>query len=546
MKKKIFNLVLLLSFALIFAMTIWAAVPPPPVNQEIGFFETRFNNLTEPECRACHNQNPPDGIPVNPTYLPDRHHLLVGTLIPTPTVVPNRDADGDGLNDTTFKCLNCHSMVWDGSAWVMDQNFRDCMSCHHQLYGDHHGWSPHHSTPLAQADKNNDGIRDTNANGEPLTYCSECHGSLVTDLGDGHSIPTYIPSLVTPWRSDKPNGDPTTVNSRGTQAGNCNFCHDSGTHTDGREIVYNLLSHHGAGFFGGYSGSGPCFWCHNINPVDNSIIKDAYSIRKCEGCHGVQSLHNIQVDSNAPANIGTIVPGQEYPYYGHIGSNDDCWGCHGFSSQTASAPYSGPMVPYITNVSQTVVNAGQDTILTIRGVAFTNNVQGPDGPITLTSNVILEAVDGTITTLIPDKITQSVMDVTIPFWINSGRYNLKAQKASQLSNRTVILLKPQTTINSAICNINGNITITGSAFVDYLKAVDSGTSVNGTFPVTTGKGKNMVVTNIIKTGEVISWTNTEIKAVFSSCPSTVGVSSVFGTASAAVSNGNENNRGKKK
>ena len=47
-----------------------------------------------------------------------------------------------------------------------------------------------------------------------------------------------------------------------------------------------------------------CFWCHDV------FLPDALDIRVCEGCHGLDSLHNIQADSNGPGNIGTIVVGE--------------------------------------------------------------------------------------------------------------------------------------------------------------------------------------------------------------------------------------------
>ncbi len=502
--------------SLILASQAKALIPPPPVNQELGFFETRFNNLTEEECRACHNENPPDGIPVDPNYLPDRHHLLVGTTISIPSAVPYPDSDGDTVPDTDYQCLSCHSMTFDGTAWVMDQDFRDCMDCHQQIGGDHHGYSPHHGTLLAQADLNNDGIRDTNANGDPVTYCSECHGSLVNDLGDGHYIPTYDPSLVTPWPSGKVNGDGSTVNDRGTEAGNCNFCHDSGTAEDGREIVTNLLSHHGAGFFSGFLGEGPCYWCHIDEGED-----EATKIRKCEGCHGPGSLHNIQVDSPNPSNIGTIVVGGEDAGYGHIGrdagpGDSDCWGCHGFGTVSASAPLSGPTVPYVENFSPMAVIAGGDTPLIIHGLGFTNSVEGPTGPVVLTSVVTLESAAGTVTTIVPDAISQSTIEVTVPSSLSAGIYSLRVQKSYQYSNKTTLLLKPQMEVQRIICRGKG-VTILGTGFSQYMDAADSGTSLGAS-----DRSGNEVSCNLR------SWDDSRITASCTTCPATIDVQSIWG------------------
>jgi len=54
-----------------------AVVPPPPANQDLGIFDGIFNNLTEAECRACHDD------PNHPcsTSNVDRHHLYYGQEI---------------------------------------------------------------------------------------------------------------------------------------------------------------------------------------------------------------------------------------------------------------------------------------------------------------------------------------------------------------------------------------------------------------------------------------------------------------------------------
>ena len=61
--------IMLLSFG-----TVWANIPAPPVNQTLGFYDTIFNNLTEAECRVCHDDPGISG----PTSNVDRHHLLYG------------------------------------------------------------------------------------------------------------------------------------------------------------------------------------------------------------------------------------------------------------------------------------------------------------------------------------------------------------------------------------------------------------------------------------------------------------------------------------
>ncbi|MFC1597778.1 hypothetical protein ACFL5Q_07570, partial [Planctomycetota bacterium] len=140
---------------LAFASTGWADIPAPPVNQTIGTTDSLIGDLDQFDCVVCHDAG-----------VPDTHHLLYGQSIPDPSSVLYPDADGDGNDDTTYGCLNCH--ISDFTAVE-----RNCVVCHTS--------SPHHST----ADAVN-------------LHCDECH-ELVNDYGTGY-IPSYSPSLVTPWR----------------------------------------------------------------------------------------------------------------------------------------------------------------------------------------------------------------------------------------------------------------------------------------------------------------------------------------------------------
>jgi len=346
--KKQFMLAALLMVAT--AVTSWAEVPPPPVNQILGIPDISFNNLTEPECRVCHE----DLTIVNPGTLPDRHHLLVNTPLADPTVAPFVQTE------TTYLCLSCHQLVWDAgsSSYVLD-TFRDCLYCHVQIAGQA---SVHHLTSKALAQD-----------------CKACHGPIDNPL-DGHYIPTYAPSLVTPWPSGKTNAD---VNGEG----DCDFCHDAGLDTaSGLDVLTNQQTHHSTGL----NTDSQCVWCHDVFAPDNE------KIRQCEACHGVASLHNIQVDSDNAANLGTIAPGEENAYWGHIGHNDDCYGCHGFSALSAAAPFSGPVIPDLSGLSVATVTEGTPAVITASGNGFTNVVAGIGGAeIGLTSTVVLTAADGT-------------------------------------------------------------------------------------------------------------------------------------------------------
>ncbi|MCU7920255.1 MAG: hypothetical protein KZQ95_18135 [Candidatus Thiodiazotropha sp. (ex Epidulcina cf. delphinae)] len=486
-----------------------AAVPAPPVVQQQGIPDTVFNNLQESDCRGCHNQNPPPGIPVDPTYLPNRHHLLVDTTIPAGSDVPNPDPDGDGVPNTDYVCLSCHTMVWnpDTFTYELDPNFRDCLGCHQQTAEA----TVHHLTALAAAQN-----------------CQACHGGVIDNPGDGHTIPTYQPSLVTPWPSGKVNGDDTVpANSAGTFAGNCNFCHNTADGQGGEPglnlestqlgtiaaIYQNMETHHGTGL--ALADSSRCSWCHDV-----SQPSPAHAIRACEQCHGISSLHNITADTDGNG----VTPGAELPGYSHTGAQSDCWGCHGNNGVIMSAPQSGPVIPSIASVSDSSVTAGVDTAITLGGMNFTNYIRNPwtgAFDIQVSSAVQLTDAAGNATELVPASITEDTIEVVIPAAIAAGNYQLTAKKGPKLGNPVNLSVTPRISIRSAACaRSSGELTVTGSGFGAYLEASDSGTNVtmNG------------------KTGNVTSWTDTRIKADFSGCSrrATVTVNAVFGSASKSV------------
>ena len=231
MQSEVLVSVVIAGAAMFFASAGWADVPAPPVNQIIGMDDVAVGALEEADCRICHSSG-----------VPDRHHLLYGQPIPPGSLVPYPDADGDDNPDTIYVCLSCHD--------VHSPVVRDCTACHT-------GDSPHHTTPGATA-------RD----------CVACHGDVVDNFNDGHYIPTYAPSLVTPRLSD---GDGLPLNSRGNGAGACDYCHDD----DGLPtpvILANNDLHHNTGLAN-------CGWCHDLAPPLEERI------RRCEQCHGPDSLH---------------------------------------------------------------------------------------------------------------------------------------------------------------------------------------------------------------------------------------------------------------
>ena len=352
-----------------------AALPPPPANQDLGLYDTICEEFAEDDCRDCHSSG-----------VPDRHHLLV---------------------QEGYECLDCHAI---GSGGGVIPPTRDCVVCHLA--------SPHHDTPEAIARK-----------------CSHCHGSLVDDYNDGHYIPTYDTSLVTPDTSYTAIDDTT-----GKKWGGCEACHEPDSAAD-PPIYSNPDTHHNLGNL-----SLECDMCHGNTDVD------LLSIRKCEDCHGVKSLHNIQYNyDTTKGDLG----------YGHIGANWDCVGCHAWYaiSSDAVAPQTGPIIPSIAEVSPSKLVAGEETVVTITGDNFENTVNGT----CYTSNVVIYIGAENIT-LAPDSITASGIVVTVPP-LDSGGYEMRVVKSGMESGLVPIVVVPQVTIDSATIR-RDIVTIRGSGFGD--------------------------------------------------------------------------------
>ncbi len=477
-----------------------AIVPPPPVNQNIGMYDTRVDKLTNATCHnaACHG--------ADDSAIANRHHALISENQTNPT------------NNQPFGCMDCHPIVPGGNGFSVFIE-RECVNCHNgtAFWGNSLGarvniTRPHHI---------NTGYDDTGI-GQPAQarQCSVCHGSFVANYNDSHYIPSYNTSFfITPYADFKAENT-----SSGRYWGGCFACHQ---HNLGASppIMTNHDTHHGALLGVGHAEvpgpSGPghqmdrtpglaCTWCHlsvdvhnatvnvTINGVNESVLEFRNSTMiaadlaigalepgttnvtingtSCEKCHSVQSIHNIQYNYNATnGQLG----------FGHIGNNWDCNGCHA-SWVAGAAPLQGAIIPVLDGVTPSTLTAGRPATLKITGTNFVNDAY--------TSVVSVDGVNYK-----PTSISDTQIVVNIPA-LKAGAHTLQLVKGgdtlSKLASLTVV---SNPTIASA--NIRaGVITITGIGF--------------GTKPT---KDAQQYVTiahggNIYYSQGILKWSNTQIRA----------------------------------
>jgi mono/diheme cytochrome c family protein len=341
-------------------------------------------------------------------------------------------------------------------------------------------------------------------------------------------------------------GDP--FNNRGFGAGSCSYCHDDDGQLDINGdpdpalIINNHDTHHGISLPGTVVNGTPgvpttgtwsrCNVCHEHTTLPRNGSYDQVGgpafelhIRVCQECHSVATLHNIQGDSDDNG----IVVGGELAGYGHVGRDNgpedsDCWGCHGFDFNAASAPFTGPLVPTLYSTDIASVPAGKDTVVVLNGAAFSNTAGGKS----YEADVRLTAANGTTVTLEPELVLdEGSMAVKIPAKTRPGNYRIQAVKGEMASNPSVLTVTPTTRITRA--TYRGAVTILGSGFGGH--AEGASTSVTGT--VTSGSGRRTTTKQV--PGSIVSWTDTKIVVNFGTLPRQVTVNSVFGNAKATVS-----------
>ena len=340
--------------------------------------------------------------------------------------------------------------------------------------------------------------------------CQSCHGSVIDNPLDGHFIPAYALSSVTPLPGGKTvvvpgSNPPVTAIVQG-----CEACHQADPAATPVPLFSNADTHHGTNI--GADDAAKCNWCHNVS------TPDAITIRQCEACHGVKSLHNIQVNTPAAANLTSVVPGAEDRGYGHIGSNTDCQGCH-TSIVGSSSPFSAAIIPFVSGQSTHVALIGKVTTLTLTGSAFTNI--GGDGVTAFKPTVTI--TNGTTTPLVlePFSATESEIKVLVPALV-AGSYDVKVTKEGVQSNLIKLTAIPQVLVKSAVLGSRTSLTITGQNF--------------GAAP-TTQYNSGLGVFVGTQPAKIVSWSNSKIVTTSTSfqAGTKVVVKTLFGPVSGTIS-----------
>ncbi len=615
--RKIYSPIIAIALLAFTTMTAWAVIPPPPVNQNLGMPDTMFNEMFSQDaattdygyktCKRCHKPqdidpvNYPDlqkptGIPkLKGTYLPTRHHLHVdmgqpgvlrnGLIAGGPEQPPQMDVDGDGVDDEKYTCYSCHQIMpvnpWTGGV---TENHRNCFNCHKVFDGPNNtgaekgqGWrTVHHDTPKAY-----------NA------QCDLCHGYLMRSLDTGRPAPNWLPSIITPWKSGKLDQDTSKTSSAGTHPGNCTFCHNSADGSPGGtddatsnfsygfssiKIYQNNQNHHATGIptltdvespVLAASGETPCMWCHFMNWTQSNqtavrtypdgVTQEtiaSWNIRGCQRCHDIPSLHAIEADV---AGDG-IIPGQEEHYNGHVGNQDNCWGCHGFDPTNApdavtglAVPNIGPYavqatVPQLDEINALVWQEGSAVEgFILAGTGFENDgvrwdeAAGSYVDQFYEPSVQLTDAAGNVTQLAAVSSTPTRISVTIPATLPAGNYDVQVSKGvdgtysrQELSNPKTVTILPAVNVaqGAAICLSQYRVVIVrGSGFT----TVDGTTTYGEEDPLTgeiTQVAMPSIVTGIIGDGvdasRLFLWRDGMIAARFNAgCPSEVVVNTLF-------------------
>jgi hypothetical protein len=389
MSKRNFTLYYIIPITILLILAGLAfALSPPPVNQNMGIYDTIFSNLVESNCRGCHSSG-----------VPDTHHNLV--------------AQGK------YGCQDCHPVL-NGSGVTL---IRDCIQCHDTTFNGMKIRRPHHETQAAM-----DG------------HCQTCHGNLVDNFDDGHYIPASPPSSMTPDTKFK------VINqTSGRKWGGCESCHEANS-TASPPIVFNNNTHHRLGNLSGFRNNDntKCARCHDMH----NATYGPDSIRYCERCHGYSSLHNIQWDmanTTTMSGYGHLGPndcqGCHASYVaGYVAGSL----APGADLIVPTINHLSPDLVFSGEATELTIH-GDDFITTVDNITRSSVVA-------LTNGIITNGTTKINLTITPTNITASEIVVTIPPMNTGLYAIYIIKDGNQESNKRPFVVGPAVIVNSAIIN----------------------------------------------------------------------------------------------
>jgi hypothetical protein len=363
-KNLLFILGLIVFLVIPYGETLWAQSatynrPNPTMDyvpQEIGIYDTIYQEHTEHNCRKCHGNS-----------TADRHHGV-------PKVVKYH------------LCTPCHKSCIPGEPSCPNgiTMHRDCLTsgCHSwdDVQSGNKKW--HHNTDMSASEN-----------------CIACHNpNIIEEITPFRDFQMYPPTVVTPtpfscenchWEQPLsagagPNnpGHPSTYEHRDYWG---NYI---GYYKYEKPIYSNYDTHH-MDFEGNVANK--CYKCHSIDPNNPSWDPDNPElIRYCEICHSIKSLHVIgsHVSNHngwRPVGFHAGGGGPDPTQYAKWGSTPyapqvnpgytadmQCFGCHGDAVPPWEDPSPGTYTPTIdvTVEGMQPIAGSCGAIVTLRGDYF--------------------------------------------------------------------------------------------------------------------------------------------------------------------------------
>jgi len=97
----------------------------------IGMMEIFDGDPSADQCRNCHDNL--TEFPMLKYRNPDRHHLLIGTIIPPASKSKAPDAPGAINSGAAYNCFSCHKLNViniETGEYGITEPFRNCVQCH--------------------------------------------------------------------------------------------------------------------------------------------------------------------------------------------------------------------------------------------------------------------------------------------------------------------------------------------------------------------------------------------------------------------------------